>query len=289
VRPLHFLLPGLLIGCGTSQSQALPDAPLADATTDAAPAVPDVRFKFVGAFASYDAGETSAGTGIGFGTTLGAYAPVTTGGGDSWALYRFVPRTGLAPTDSVVRFEASTDLSDLDALENAKVVTSLDFTGDAFAVTAIAPDGAVSERIIATVADPTALATFVSAHANNRGFVTTAVGFDGNVIQVVAYAYAGTQTFETMTLTADLTTIGSQASVLAANGYIITAFGRATATTYALVGTRPTGSTAPREVMIAVDQLAKSGVTAGDLLAQGFAIVGGYVDATFAPHFILER
>lgn len=292
----------LLAACGGSDMEATPDATL-DAGLDAlvfAP-VPDLRFKFVGAFDAYDA-DLNQGVSSGISTTETGektWSPVTSNGQGLWQALRFFPKTSdiQAMSSKLTSGMTSGLATDVAALPSGSVVTSLSFAFDAsmsgdqlgdYGLTAIAPAGPSalasarsSSGSIATEAD---VATYVAARAA-EGLVVTALAFDGTKIAAFAYGIANdTASYETSVLTATVDTIEAQAQALAAGGYTITAFGQTTETSFALVGTRVAGHTTPRMAKV-------SEIGDGALLGQGYAVVGNFVEMTpsFTEQGIFEK
>jgi hypothetical protein len=103
--------------------------------------------------------------------------------------------------------------------------------------------------------------------------VITAVAFDSGQLIYFSYGWTGdTTVYETLTATATFATAGTVAASLAAQGYIITAFGGDDADGLVMVGTRVMGDTLPRQILVASGtQLAQ---TQAQILAQGYAVVG---------------
>jgi hypothetical protein len=283
----QFLL--ILAACGGG-AQTGPDAAAITDTTAPA-AVPDLRFKWVGAFPAYTSPRSTnvaflAGGGPMTQTLDGqdAWSPFELGGGDSWQMSDF---TAGVPVDHLTSIAQAGPLADapgvLAGFPVGDVITALDYTTDAYAViadTAVPPDG----KLVTTlggVAAAAALSGYVSTQAGNHA-VVTALGFDGTTINVASYAEQNdTAIYQTSVAVATTTSLTAQAQTLAAGGYTITAIGRTSATNYALVGTRIAGTATPREVKVVAvpDPM--------DDFAQGFVVVGMYFDG--ADHAILER
>lgn len=283
----------LLVACGGEPAAPL-DAPQADAAIDGAPpqvAAPDPRFKGVGAYAAYSShGYEISSYGIGFTLSHSLFTPTATNPTDprdlTWAYEFSATDKTFAPVESHYDLIGTSQIALLGEFERSRILTSLDFTTDAFAMTSTATDASPSITThVGSTADLAALTAWVTGAAA-QGQVTTAVAYDGTAIEVVAYASDATP-YDVSVVSADATTVQAQAQALASAGYIIAAFGRLDASHYALVGTRTSSAAPARSIMIAgyID----SSMPAMDLLAQGYAIVGGYVDASAAPRFILEK
>jgi hypothetical protein len=256
----------VLLGCGDNAVQLEPDAAGPDAPTVAV--LPDLRFKWVGAFARYDADQLS-GLAPGQTQTLdgqAAWTPFQVGGGDDWQKFRFTPHvptepfTSIAKADEIDRADA-----DLAAVETKGVVVALDFTPTSYAVAVTG--GAGSELVHESLA-PGAVEATITARAA-AGFVTTAIAFRGTTVQLYAYR-SQTVSYETSVRTASIATFEAEATALGAAGFVITAVGRRSETELYLVGTRVPGAPAPHETIVV--ELDVEGVP--QKLAEGFSVVG---------------
>lgn len=132
-------------------------------------------------------------------------------------------------------------------------------------------------------AQHTATPGALQAAANQEGQqsrVITALSYDTGQLIYLSYSWqSDTSTvYETGVVTADFTTLGSVATNLAAQGYIITAMGGIAADGILLVGTRVKGDSLPRPIMIIpVGQ-------SPDILAQeGYASIGAAFSSIGQP------
>lgn len=106
-------------------------------------------------------------------------------------------------------------------------------------------------------------------HASEAGRVVTAISGDGDRMLVAAYARDDDpRRYEAKVLEASFASVFERARSLADDGYIITAFGR-DGTALLLVGTRPLGEHAPREMLAMTFAQARTKLMQED----GFAIV----------------
>ena len=216
----HTLLFALALSTSlTACAMDTPDASPPDASppdgTEIAP-LPDLRFKFVGAFPAF---QSDLFTNVIDGMTLTltgeqAWSPFAIGGGDSWEMLDFSPTVPVAEMTSNAN---TTDLAGAPALIAAaptgSVITAVDYTDDAFGMIVDAPVVAQSlNSTIGGVAAEASLPAYVATQAANHA-VVTALGFDGTTIDVFSYAIpADTTAYETSVLTATLATIPAQAS-----------------------------------------------------------------------------
>ncbi len=106
----------------------------------------------------------------------------------------------------------------------------------------------------------------------NSSRVITAISYNGSQITYFSYGWQQdtTTAYDTLTATATPATVGSVTSALAAQGYIITAFGGDATNGIVLVGTRVHGDNLPRPILI------EPSFSAGTLqiVQQGYALVG---------------
>jgi hypothetical protein len=119
-----------------------------------------------------------------------------------------------------------------------------------------------------------------------QGRVITAVSHDAGQIFYVSYGWRGdaTTVYDATTATATFDNVGSVATSLAANGYIITAIGGNYTDGILLVGTKVKADTMPRPIM-----LIPNGVSPQPLADRGYALVGFIIDANGLPFWIGER
>jgi hypothetical protein len=120
-----------------------------------------------------------------------------------------------------------------------------------------------------------------------QGRVLTAVSFRGGLVTYISYSWseAPTVRYETRVVTTAIGDAGDAATVLGAEGYVITAFGAGNvgASGVVLVGTRRAGEVAPRAVQVQV--------ATGHLSSPpGYAAVGFFCDLSpFGFFMIFER
>jgi hypothetical protein len=284
--------------CTSSPDQA------ADAGPDAPPptaAIPDLRFRWVGAFPAYSEGSTqvySSTSNASDNTAPGGRSPLQLGGSDdSWLSTRFAPVAPVAPLDSTIEVVATADAETrLQALVPGQLVTSLDYGAQSVAISvAQLPTPPLFDGgfVLSAAEGPDQLDAYVRKLAHDYHAVVTAFGPDGNVaVPTELRVFGGVlntdhTVYETQVVTATTATLPAAAAALAAGGYIITAMGRtstASHTDVGLVGTRVPGMSARREVV------AVGVADAAEYLAEGYAIVGSYVDpASGGGSMLLER
>jgi hypothetical protein len=90
--------------------------------------------------------------------------------------------------------------------------------------------------------------------------------------------------YETEVITATFDTVGSAASELAADGYILTALGGNVDDGFLLIGSRVKGDTLPRPLLVV-----PQGEQNSELWQAGYAIVGCLIDADGTETFIGEK
>ncbi|MET0287616.1 MAG: hypothetical protein ABW352_24220 [Polyangiales bacterium] len=132
--------------------------------------------------------------------------------------------------------------------QEGMVVSAIDLTASYFQMTA-AGEVRARSRYLASAQFVTrdVLSQWV-ARASESGRVVTAIGGDGRMVYVAAYARERDERrYEARVLEAGFVTLVEAARSLADDGYIITAFGQDRATLL-LVGTRPVGERTKREI-----------------------------------------
>jgi len=289
----RLLLACALAACGSSSSPTTADGPVIPPIDGATPdsptvvtSIPDLRFKWVGAFDSYQLEDIVSFPGGNVKTTHqgDTFGPVTLGSGSGgWSTPLFAPDKVVKPMSSTAQLGPVADYEGflLGVLPRG-VVSAVDFDGVNFAVSATTADDA-DDTLQSFRAQPTVdgLADYVTTTAQS-GEITTAFGLDGDHLEVIGYSVStDTATYETSVVDADDSALEDQARALAAAGYIITAVGRTALTPphYALVGTRVAGATTARAAKVTADPTA---------IGQGFAVVG-MVIRNGSPVLILER
>lgn len=122
-----------------------------------------------------------------------------------------------------------------------------------------------------------------------NGRVVTAISFNDATGDVVFLSYGWTSAantaYDTEVQTVPYDDIGSAATTLASQGYIITAFGGNGPDGYILVGTKVQGDTLPRPILIS---------PANSVSTNGYALVGWAVNAPYSanaspPVWIFEK
>jgi hypothetical protein len=283
-------------------------------------AAPDLRFKWVGAGLQmhlYGLGPLPLGdVGNGFKITAPYGVTPLDLSGDP---FEFITRGFSVPDlEPMIVTGASGQLpdiqSDLDQLVDARtVVVSLDTgflatslaaeNGSYIAVLSGSQDGDLYEPLYQPYSRGTTTAAGLAdwiATQLSPGQVVTALGPTSDGLFVTAFGRVGDSTsYETQVVTATLDDLVSQLQGLAEDGYVITAFGRADAGTFAAgnfvaVGTRAPGQTSPR-TLAAVDQLCVAGsgedLPVQSLFDEGYALIGAVDqdatgDCTGEPEFL---
>jgi hypothetical protein len=244
------------------------DSPDGGAPPDAgrAPSAPrDLRFKGIGAHASYMSERVeNAGYARGVGITitrdgsefefsaLQLASNSSTIAGYDWRFFDFAPTAGGELKSSMVK-AARAEMRDADLgalIAEQKVITSLDVRPDAYAAVAVGLADREPRYTSSGIVDlaRAELDGWVATEAA-AGRVVTALSSSSDRIHVVSYARSDdTSTYEAQVLDASVSTLLSQATALASGGYFITAFGVIGPDAFVFVGTRAIGSTAPREL-----------------------------------------
>lgn len=258
-------------------------------TTAIRPQVFDLRFKGVGVLSAtgvIGTGELLAGTSgalVWSQFDSAAGTPVSLGSGlcgttdCSWTLATFALPSNVARLATVYRVGVSADLSRYTSgPATDTVITSLDLEPAAgvFALSEFAMSGsgayALGEQDVALDG--------LQAAASREGAakrVITAVSLDAGQVRYLSYSWDRDSTagYDAKVAQAALSTAADSARALAAEGYIITAFGGDPVDGFVLVGTRVHGDTAPRSLVL--DDLVTT-VLAG--LPSGYAPVGYLTD-----------
>lgn len=179
--------------------------------------------------------------------------------------------------------------SDLKTLSTASVVNSLDIEAqqEVYAVSIVQgqSDGFDCRHETSAV---TALQAATTADGA-IGRVVTAVSFNdaSGLVDFLSYGWSADRAtkYETQVLTTPYDGIGAAAQSLADNGYIITAFGGNGPDGYILIGTRVSGDSISRPILISPDASTST---------QGFSLVGWAVNAPYgsnpsAPVWLYEQ
>jgi hypothetical protein len=226
-----------------------------------------------------------------------AVPPVTNGMGCDWFYSEWPvasaggPQLGYA-ADSYGNFSADLQPGLLNVLSTPggiaanspdAVINSLDLepASDLFAVSwvqAPAPGQSVQPSGFVMVENTVASSQLQAAATAEgaAGRVITAISVDGSQVTYLAYGWQADTTtlYDSTVVTASTADAPTAASTVAAQGYIITAFGQADATgDLFLVGTRVQGDTMPRPF-----QAVQGGPNLQTLQQQGYAIVGVVVN-----------
>lgn len=223
-----------------------------------APKKGDLRFKDIDAFpyhltplVGYSTLEPYTGISVSFGYDPAIGTPIGLGG--EWIYVPYALPVGLqergyyCQEDSLVSLES--DLTAL-AIPNT-VITSLDINNNiglfanSWVKTSLA--GAYSG-----IRQTVQLSAFQAAatQAANKGQVITAISYNAGQVYFISYGWDqdSTTLYEATVSTATLSTIGTAATTLSSEGYIITAMGGNSTDGYLLVGTRVQGDSMSRPI-----------------------------------------
>jgi hypothetical protein len=310
-----------VIGCSSPNAPAAPDGGMSAAdglapAPDAMPAaLPDLRFKWVGAFPRYALDCSSGflpgevvGIGLCWVTTKSdanqySWTPVDMGFGDYTAAQLAADGgalenaggfaglfTPVAPVEDLrtmlVAGSTSAMASDIASIASQHfVVTSLDVSDvDGYAGSAVAPAEGTAYTSSGPATVPAASLAGWVASEGASGHVVTAVaaGPAGNVL-TLSYGWSvDPSAVETQVVEASYATLATQARALGSSGYVITAMGRTTTTPFSsalvLVGTRAKGAITPRTAHVQTDTV--DGNVEATELASGFAVVGLVFDGS---------
>ncbi|HJZ88696.1 MAG TPA: hypothetical protein VKN99_26160 [Polyangia bacterium] len=302
-----------ILGCGDDSAQSdaalVPDASAADAHVAA---LPDLRFKWIDAFPKFSLNVcTNVLCGSNTHHDQFAWIPVGMGSGDatdaqldagplpsdSWISADFTPTAQIENMTSVLLVGRpgmmQSTLDDLFAQH--LVITSLDTSDDHFfGSTASGPTGGSEYADHRIFMGARAQLDAWATSEGTSGRVITAVTSDRALVQAYSFGRSGdTSTYETRLADATFDNLAAQASMLASEGYFLTAFGRVNPEPFAgpfvLVGTRPSGATSPRTARTqAVTTTSYCSAIAADL-QDGFAIVGWAFDINDRYFIISER
>jgi hypothetical protein len=250
---------------------------------------PDPRFKWVGAFHSYDPYEIAIGG-------AGANFMAQSANNDIAQIWEpaVVSNTGTTldtstafrgGTAAVVSSAVTSGYEFWDTataptpLDGVQVVTSLDYPTHAIMMTwtTVANLTFQAQRVQLTGASEIT-AELTTEIAAKR--VPTAIAYDGSAIQLISYRQdTDTSSYDGMSMLGSAADVDADATALAGSGYTITAFGRVDAgSDYAIIGTRVAGSSATRAVSIVADV-----DSVKTLITQGWVIVAGYVPDQSQP------
>jgi hypothetical protein len=177
---------------------------------------------------------------------------------------------GGGPLDSPNSVVTSLDLEPPDNLFAASWIQSSQVTGFAMSQQTVAP---ASFQAAAT-----------QEGANGR--VITAVSYNAGQVVYLSYSWQSdtTTVYESQVATASLQTAPTVAAGLAAQGYIITAFGGSNLNdSYLIVGTRVQGDTMARPFVASTEE------TSAQVMQPGYAMVGLLQDAQGNLTFLGER
>jgi hypothetical protein len=163
--------------------------------------------------------------------------------------------------------------SDLATITTATtVITGIDTEPafNAYALSWTRSQSGYSFDMAAHVIDPNSAATAIASEGQH-GRVVTAISWQSGNIYYLSYGWQGntTTTYDTQLATATLTSLSSVATNLASAGYIITATGGTPSDGILLVGTKVSGDTMPRPIIVT-----PQGVSPAPAAQQGYASVG---------------
>jgi hypothetical protein len=243
------------------------------------PTVGDLRFKDVGTFPLPLSGveytnilggmSASYGNKVGTPLLIGSAGPVGVAGGPgncSWSYGLFLlPKGAVGRTTSYISGVLSDFSTDLATLVGPNtVITSLDlFEGqDAYALQAIKTSGSDVYLFGSATVLPGELQSAISREAA-IGRVITAVSVSAGQATYISYGRQGdlSTIYESNTLPATSSTVGSVATGLAQQGYVITAVGGNCRDGFLLVGTRVQGDSTPRPFHVTSQMVSDRGYT----------------------------
>jgi hypothetical protein len=169
----------------------------------------------------------------------------------SWGVYTYNVPTGVSGVSSVFQSDAYTNLeSDLDALNQPNIiVTGLDLeaANQCFAVSFLETGQATGFTFLRQWV-PSSQVQAIATYLGQQSQVVTALSFNAGQVYVLSYSWQGdTKTvYEATVVSATSETYVSQATSLAAQGYIVTAMGGDPTDGLLLVGTRVQGDAMAR-------------------------------------------
>jgi hypothetical protein len=123
-----------------------------------------------------------------------------------------------------------------------------------------------------------------AAQVGAQSRVITAVSFDGSgQVNLISYGWKGdtTTTYDVNVMATTFDNIAATATTLAADGYIITAIGGNFTDGFILVGTRVTGDSLPRPLMIIPEHSQQQ----EQAMQQGYATIGYLISADATNNF----
>jgi len=294
-------LAGALSACGHGAGDAV--APHSDTTKAAPPPLPlprviDLRFKGVGDLSSSvgllhtDILAHQGGGALWQQFDSAAGSPLNLGNGTcsatdcAWFLFVFALPTDLARIATAYRAGVMSELPRFATTgPTDTVITSLDLEPavGVFALSEFATSRSGGYHLTQRRVPLGELQAAASDEgAANR--VITAIAFDSGQVRFLSYSWDHDtgQGYDVRVLQATLSTAGTVAQSLAAEGYVVTALGGDPADEFVLVGTRAHGDTQPRSLLINPDLRTN---------LSGYAVVGYLDDALAggATTLILER
>ena len=141
----------------------------------------------------------------------------------------------------------------LDTATSDTVITSFDLepAESLFAIAQLATSQRGGYHLVPGVVPLSGLqAAALQEGAQHR--VITALSFDSGAVHYLSYAWQHDSTagYDAEVVTASFSTVGTAAMGLAANGYTITALGGDSTDGFVLVGTRVTGASTPRSLLV---------------------------------------
>lgn len=198
----------------------------------------------------------------------------------AWRYFAFdVPPsvTGLTVTYSAgILTNFDSDIASMSASISNRVITSLDIepANNIYAaswLTTTQTDGFSLNHLITSASNIQSVAAQEAA----QGHVITAISYDDSMGQLhaLSYGWNGDQktTYEVTVQTATVSSVGSVATDLAQQGYIITALGGNSIDGFFLVGARVKGDTIPRPIIVEPPYLPTTAI-------KGYAAVGYIAD-----------
>jgi hypothetical protein len=250
------------------------------------PKAGDLRFKDIDAFplqlagveiTNMFGGETLTinpnfmGTPISLGSP-GPTSPVEPGDSMDWSYLLFQLPTGAPGRTTIYQSDTLEDFqSDISAFRTNTIIASLDLFSyqDIYALEAIQTSAAEGYSFRGGYLLPGDLQT-VASQEGALSRVITAVSLNAGQAYYASYGWQGDTTtiYETSVATATSSTVGTSATEMAQQGYIITALGGNDTDGFLLVGTRVQGQTTPRLLTV--------GDWFNSFPARGYACMGMY-------------
>jgi hypothetical protein len=262
----------------------------------------DLRFQMVGSSTNALAGGTGQATilwypikatypsSVGTPLRLGSGQCVSGIKQDCGWLYNTAPTSAIKSLNIAYEPDTIENLdTDASAVPSTCVINSLDIEAgeDVFAMSILGGNQIGFDGRHETASFNTLASSVANDGADGR--VVTAISYNdatGN-IDYVSYGWASDKStfYDTQVQSVPYSGVKDSATTLAANGYIITAFGGNGVDGYLLVGTKVRGDSLPRPILVSPD---------ADVSTEGYALVGWAINALSQsapdpPVWIYER